>query len=425
MDFTYKAYEKMVTLLRKNGYVFSKYKDNRMPNLKTVIMRHDVDMDLNKALRMAVFENQLGITSTYYVLISSDFYNAFSKNSVNIMKQIMNLGHDIGLHFDEQKYEREDDLLKCLDSEIDLLEKYIGKKIDSVSMHRPSKDTLDADWVIRNGSVVNSYSKEFFQEFKYVSDSRCNWREDIYKIIESGEFNRLHILTHPIWYSEKPRSMNETLKMFVSDAGIERYETLQDNIKDLDSELTLRQAHLLPTAMSQICDKIFDSNRLEFTPISLEDVKEIYEYGKDSNTCRYLGWGPYKNETEAENFVKYKIAADDMQWTIKENSLNKVIGAIRLYDVDKIQRCVSISYILNKQYCGKGYMTESLKALFTVAEKLGFEYVYTYYVEDNIASEKVMRNASMVKDVDYSEKIYVKGKMYREYRYYMRLGESR
>ena len=103
MDFTYKAYEKMVTLLRKNGYVFSKYKDNRMPNLKTVIMRHDVDMDLNKALRMAVFENQLGITSTYYVLISSDFYNAFSKNSVNIMKQIMNLGHDIGLHFDEQK----------------------------------------------------------------------------------------------------------------------------------------------------------------------------------------------------------------------------------------------------------------------------------------------------------------------------------
>ena len=42
-------------------------------NKRTIIIRHDVDFDLSKALEMAKFENANNVISTYYLLISSDF----------------------------------------------------------------------------------------------------------------------------------------------------------------------------------------------------------------------------------------------------------------------------------------------------------------------------------------------------------------
>lgn len=40
--------------------------------------------------------------STYFVLISSDFNNPFSKASINFLEQIQSYRHESGLHFDEK-----------------------------------------------------------------------------------------------------------------------------------------------------------------------------------------------------------------------------------------------------------------------------------------------------------------------------------
>lgn len=423
MEFTYDAYGKLIALLREKGYSFSDYK-NYKQHEKVVILRHDVDMDLKKALEMARFENSHGVHSTYYVLISSDFYNAFSKKNVEIINKISELGHDIGLHFDEEKYKGSNDIISELEKEVNLLEAFTGHTIASVSMHRPSQKTLEEGWIIRGGSVINSYSKEFFHDFKYVSDSRCNWREDICGIVNSEKYDRLHILTHPIWYNQKARSTKQVLSDFVKSARTMRYITLDQNFRDLQSVLTEREAEVIPRFMSEINNRCFDSDRLVFTPICEEDTEGIYEYGKDAETCRFLNWGPYESIEEADVFVKKKIASDDMQWMIKDKYTGNIVGGIRLYDVDINNKCASVSYIQSRRSCGNGYMTESLVAMLKFAEQHGFEIIYTYYIEENIKSERVMQRAGMEKDKGFIDEIIIKGQMHKENRYYKKLGEK-
>jgi hypothetical protein len=87
--------------------------------------------------------------------------------------------------------------------------------------------------------MVNSYSNEFFKEFKYVSDTRMNWREDVEAIIKSHEYHRLHILTHAFWYDKDEKiQTREKLMDFIMHANEERYNWLRENIRDLDEFVT-------------------------------------------------------------------------------------------------------------------------------------------------------------------------------------------
>ena len=61
-----------------------------------------------------------------------------------------------------------------------------------------------------------------------------NWRENIEEIIDSEKYSQLHILTHPFWYSEKMESMEEKLEQFLKLATKERYESLEENIRDFE-----------------------------------------------------------------------------------------------------------------------------------------------------------------------------------------------
>jgi hypothetical protein len=183
---------------------------------------------------MAEFEMKVcNVRSTYFVLITSNFYNVFSKDSKEMLAQIKEMGHDIGLHFDELSYPENCDIVECIDKEVGILEQTLGECVKSVSMHRPSKKTLDSNIVPKNG-VVNSYSTEFFKKFKYVSDSRRNWREDVEGIVESNQYDRLHILTHPFWYYTNEITLEETLTNWIKKADVERYDNLSQNFTDLD-----------------------------------------------------------------------------------------------------------------------------------------------------------------------------------------------
>ena len=233
MKFTYLAYEKLIKQLQDKDYKFCNY-TNYIAENKVVILRHDIDTSLNKALEIAKLENSLGVSAYYFVLLSTDFYNINSEKSLKILKEIRQLGGKIGLHFDEKKYnlKLKEDYIKCVNYELDILTRVLEEKIDVVSMHRPSKHFLEMDLEIPN--VINSYQKKFFNNFKYVSDSRMNWRENVEEIIDSEKYNQLHILTHPFWYSEKIESMEEKLEQFLKLAIKERYESLEDNISDFD-----------------------------------------------------------------------------------------------------------------------------------------------------------------------------------------------
>lgn len=233
MEFTYLAYENLIKKLKDRNYKFCDY-TNYIDENKVVILRHDVDTSLNKALEIAKLENILGVSAYYFVLLSTDFYNINSEKSLKILKEIRKLGGKVGLHFDEKKYnlKLKEDYIKYINYELDILSRVLEEKIDVVSMHRPSKEFLDMDLEIPN--VKNSYQKKFFDEFKYVSDSRMSWRENIEEIVDSEKYDQLHILTHPFWYSENIENMEKKLESFLRLAVKERYESLNDNIRDFE-----------------------------------------------------------------------------------------------------------------------------------------------------------------------------------------------
>ncbi len=101
-----------------------------------MIIRHDIDADIKKALDMAEFEKERGVRVAYFVLVSNGFYNIFTKENEEMLKEICHYGHEIGLPFDEMKYGIEDDLIQCMEKENELLEIYIERGIqDSDNFH--------------------------------------------------------------------------------------------------------------------------------------------------------------------------------------------------------------------------------------------------------------------------------------------------
>ena len=237
MEFTYKCYRDLLVLLKDRGYVYSNY-HNYMCSARTVILRHDIDMNIAKAVQMAEIENKMGVSSTYFVLVTSNFYNIFSKENQDMLREMQQMGHEVGLHFDEAKYDgQETDMVQAMEQEAELLAQCLGCPVQSVSMHRPSKETLAADYVVKGGQIVNSYGTEFFQNHKYVSDSRRHWREDVLSIIKSEEYDRLHVLTHPFWYDESEQTAREALKNFCESRTYACYDWMQDNVRDLEEFL--------------------------------------------------------------------------------------------------------------------------------------------------------------------------------------------
>lgn len=181
-----------------------------------------------------------GVSSTYFVLLTSDFYNIFSSRSYRTIREIADNGHDIGLHFDETSYserERTPDVMRAaIIKEAGILSTAIDMEVKAVSMHRPGKEILEADLEIPG--IINSYSKEFFKGFKYLSDSRRRWREPVDEIIQSKEYDRLHILTHAFWYDEEEFDICDRIKAFVNTANRSRYKYVGENLADLQSVMT-------------------------------------------------------------------------------------------------------------------------------------------------------------------------------------------
>ncbi|MBD5136073.1 MAG: hypothetical protein HDT39_08970 [Lachnospiraceae bacterium] len=228
MKFTYDGYRELLELLFKNGYKAVSY-EYESDDEKIVVLRHDVDRSIQDAVRLSEIEKEYGISAVYFILLSSDFYNVCTAESAKAISKICENGGTIGLHFDETKYDVNDisDMVKHIENEAAILRQITGLDIKTVSMHRPSKTTLESDIVIPG--IINSYSQKYFKEYKYLSDSRMHWRENAKEVIESGKYNKMQILTHAFWYHDKDYTPNEILCSFIDRMKWNTYRNIVNN----------------------------------------------------------------------------------------------------------------------------------------------------------------------------------------------------
>lgn len=192
--FDCKFYRMLLDKFKEYGFSFN-YFDNFKD--KSCILRHDIDVSPKLALEMAKLEHKLGVNSTFFFMVRSPFYNLFSRANDNIVRQIIDMGHCIGLHYDEGYYSKNISLQELVDSEILMLEKNFDTRINVVSFHQPSKKIIDNSIGIKQ---INTYDKSYFRDIKYVSDSNMIFKDDIIDIITSGVYPKIQVLIHPIWW---------------------------------------------------------------------------------------------------------------------------------------------------------------------------------------------------------------------------------
>jgi hypothetical protein len=201
MAFTWKNYQGMIEKFLDNGYVTCLY--NQLDSSRShLILRHDVDFSLNFAVDIAKIEAKMEVASSYFVLLRTEFYNLCSPQSWRLLMSLVELGHDVGLHFDASQYDQDIDSLEAAVAiECSILEKIIGKDVTTISFHRPAKALLGLDRPF--AGRLHAYEPRFFDEIAYVSDSQGQFRYG--HPLEHEAFaskSAMQLLTHPIWWRE-------------------------------------------------------------------------------------------------------------------------------------------------------------------------------------------------------------------------------
>lgn len=205
-DFTLFNYQRIISLA-KRSYVFSTFTDYNI-NTKFILLRHDVDYSVHRALKMARIEHKEGVKATYYLLLHSEFYNLFEKEIAELVNEIISLGHEIGLHFDSHFYEieNENQLESKLIFEKNIIENLFSIKVNSFCFHITSDFTINCNKQVYAG-MINAFSLFFQKEIGYCSDSNGYWRfKRLEDIIISESYSQLQINTHPAWWQDEVMS---------------------------------------------------------------------------------------------------------------------------------------------------------------------------------------------------------------------------
>ena len=80
-----------------------------------MLWRHDVDISVHRALALARIEADLGVRATYFFTLHSSFYNLLEPAVAARARELLALGHWLGVHFDVAAYDG--DLEQHVDAE--------------------------------------------------------------------------------------------------------------------------------------------------------------------------------------------------------------------------------------------------------------------------------------------------------------------
>ena len=198
IDFTPAGYENLLELAIQNEYKFCSFENrHNSPSAKKCLLRHDIDVDLYAALELARIEYKKNIKSTFFLMFRSPIYNLFSRANDRFVREIIDLGHDIGLHFDAEYYVW-DGLQESIDREAEMLNSIFKKTITTVSFHQPNNDIICNN--LKISGFINTYDKQDLKDYAYFSDSNKSWYRSPESIFTDDSLPQIQLLIHPMWW---------------------------------------------------------------------------------------------------------------------------------------------------------------------------------------------------------------------------------
>lgn len=181
------------------------------------LLRHDVDADLSAAAIMARAEQELGIPATYFLMLRSPLYNLMARHNCALAEQLLSLGHEIGLHYDQgfdaMRGWTAGQTAEAIDAESRWLESQFGTTVSAVSFHQPGPAVLQGR--ITTGSRINTYDRTHLPSFDYFSDSNrvfplASSPDRLAEAIGAHAPANLHLLIHPLWWVYEAPTTDET-----------------------------------------------------------------------------------------------------------------------------------------------------------------------------------------------------------------------
>lgn len=199
-NFTLKHYSELLRLALDKGYSFLSFNEGINHSLeKFCLLRHDVDADLNAAYQMAKIEYEAGVRATYFFMLRSPVYNLFGRDNFKFAMKILELGHYMGLHFDEGFVEDKSQTERILRKELEILSSAFDTDISVFSVHQPSEEMIKKP--IRLEKIINTYDFELLKDIFYFSDSNMIWKSYLPEEVFSRElFYKVQLLIHPMWW---------------------------------------------------------------------------------------------------------------------------------------------------------------------------------------------------------------------------------
>ena len=141
--------------------------------------------------------------------------------------------------------------------------------------------------------------------------------------------------------------------------------------------------------------------RLTITTFSQAMAQSVYENSQDDDTRRFVPDEVYDSAEEARAAIEFLMSRYDSDdgpfvYPIITNDGGKNIGYIQLCQID--DGSWEIGYHIAKQFTGKGYATEAVKAFLTaMAQKLNLKEVYGICLAENTASVRVLEKCGFTK----------------------------
>jgi hypothetical protein len=209
-EFDLAHYRELLDAAKAGGYRFAGF--DAPPQAGDLLLRHDVDLSLHAAVRLAEVEVEAGAWSTWFLMTRSVFYNLDSREGEHAVARLRELGGRIAHH--------------AVWPSVDLDERFEPV----VAWHNPDPEYMSTP-VEGATSVMMS---PWFDPDHYRSDSNQHWRHGCpHDALERGEFEWLQLLIHPEIWVYDGQSMAETMQSFLDADRAARLELLRADRIDL------------------------------------------------------------------------------------------------------------------------------------------------------------------------------------------------
>jgi hypothetical protein len=239
--FSHEVYSETLERAKSLGYEFptvSELKSGSHSRPRFLLLRHDIDVSPRYALRMAQLEHDLGVRSSYYVLLHSLYYNPAAPSHCDALRTIASMGFEIGLHYETDYFENRGlDPLQGILHDVAALENILQLKIVSVSQHRPASSTFLKQL---NEHYVDAYNHDLMRNVRYISDSGHKWRgESLMDIL--GKEDRIHALIHPVTWTFADLDMTATYRRASEEITSEIAGSFEEFISSTNRYLAQRE----------------------------------------------------------------------------------------------------------------------------------------------------------------------------------------